>query len=55
MKILLVEDDPGIIHSLTEFLTGEGFSITSLPGQAGKSAKTGRNVCKDRQTSEKTE
>ena len=33
MKILLVEDDPGIIHSLTEFLTGEGFSITSVPGQ----------------------
>ena len=33
MKILLVEDDPGIIYSLTEFLTGEGFSITSVPGQ----------------------
>ena len=33
MKILLVEDDPGIIHSLTEFLTGEGFTITSVPGQ----------------------
>ena len=33
MKILLVEDDPGIIHSLTEFLIGEGFSITSVPGQ----------------------
>ena len=33
MKILLVEDDPGIIHSLTECLTGEGFSITSVPGQ----------------------
>ena len=33
MKILLVEDDTGIIHSLTEFLTGEGFSITSVPGQ----------------------
>ena len=33
MKILLVEDDPGIIHSLTEFLTGEGFSITSVPGR----------------------
>lgn len=32
-KILLVEDDKGIISNLTEFLSGEGFSVKSASGQ----------------------
>lgn len=32
--ILLVEDDKGIVTNLTEFLQKEGFSITSVDGQA---------------------
>ena len=32
-KLLLVEDDPTLIRMLTTFLTGEGFSVTSAPGQ----------------------
>lgn len=33
IRILLVEDDDSIIRSLTEFLTGEGFAISAVPGQ----------------------
>lgn len=32
-KILLVEDDKSIVTNLTEFLSGEGFQVTSVPGQ----------------------
>lgn len=32
-RILLVEDDGTIIRSLTEFLRGEGFAVTSAAGQ----------------------
>ncbi len=32
-KILLVEDDKGIIENLTDFLSGEGFSVTNADGQ----------------------
>lgn len=32
-RILLVEDDPAIISSLTEYLQKEGFSITNVSGQ----------------------
>ena len=32
-KILIVEDDKGIIENLTEFLEGEGFSVVSVNGQ----------------------
>ncbi|MBQ2902465.1 MAG: response regulator transcription factor [Agathobacter sp.] len=32
-KILIVEDDKGIVENLTEFLTNEGFSIASASGQ----------------------
>ena len=34
-NILLVEDDRSIVSGLTEFLTREGFSVRSAPGQAG--------------------
>lgn len=34
-KILLVEDDKGIVNNLTEFLTNEGFAVTSTNGQKG--------------------
>ncbi|MCM1558686.1 MAG: response regulator transcription factor [Butyrivibrio sp.] len=34
-KILLVEDDKGIIANLTEFLTAEGYGVKSASGQAG--------------------
>ena len=33
-KILLVEDDKSIIENLTEFLYGEGYTVTSVSGQA---------------------
>ena len=33
-RILLVEDDPGIVKSLTEFLNAEGFQVASASGQA---------------------
>ena len=33
IHILLVEDDRSIVTNLTEFLTGEGFCITSASGQ----------------------
>jgi len=33
-KILLVEDDKGIVENLTEFLKGEGFQVRSVSGQA---------------------
>jgi len=33
-KILLVEDDKGIVENLTEFLKGEGFQVKSVSGQA---------------------
>ena len=32
-KLLLVEDDPGIVKSLTEFLQSEGFLVDSASGQ----------------------
>ena len=32
-KILIVEDDSAITVSLSEFLTGEGFSVRTAPGQ----------------------
>ncbi len=32
-KILLVEDDKGIVANLTEFLTGEGYEVKSAAGQ----------------------
>lgn len=32
-KIFLVEDDPGIIKNLKEFLAGEGFHVTAVTGQ----------------------
>lgn len=32
-KILVVEDDKGIVENLTEFLTKEGFSVLSANGQ----------------------
>lgn len=32
-RILLVEDDPGIVKSLTEFLNAEGFQVASASGQ----------------------
>lgn len=34
-SILLVEDDRSIVSSLTEFLTRDGFSVQSAPGQSG--------------------
>lgn len=34
-KVLLVEDDAAIVKSLTEFLSSEGFSVASAPGQSG--------------------
>ena len=33
IHILLVEDDKSIVTNLTEFLTGEGFCVTSASGQ----------------------
>lgn len=35
IRILLVEDDPGIISSLTAFLTEEGFAVEQAAGQEG--------------------
>jgi len=32
-KILIVEDDKNIVKNLTEFLSGEGFSVTTAGGQ----------------------
>lgn len=32
-RLLLVEDDGGIVAALSEFLTSEGFSVKSVPGQ----------------------
>ncbi|MBE5766523.1 MAG: response regulator transcription factor [Clostridiales bacterium] len=34
-KILLVEDDKSIVSTLSEFLSTEGFSVKSAPGQSG--------------------
>ena len=33
MRILLVEDDAGIVSNLTEFLHGEGFAVEAAAGQ----------------------
>lgn len=33
-KILLVEDDRGIVANLTEFLTAEGYDVKNASGQA---------------------
>ena len=32
-RILLVEDDAGIVSGLTDFLRSEGFEVESAPGQ----------------------
>lgn len=32
-RLLIVEDDPTLIRTLTGFLTGEGFRVTAVPGQ----------------------
>ena len=37
-RLLLVEDDSTLIRILTSFLTGEGFYVTSAPGQAAAAA-----------------
>lgn len=37
-KLLLVEDDRGIVSNLTEFLNREGYSVKSAPGQSGAMA-----------------
>ncbi len=42
-KILLVEDDKGIVANLTEFLTAEGFAVQSASGQAGALALLEQN------------
>ena len=34
MNVLLVEDDNGIVSSLTDYLSGEGFSVYAANGQA---------------------
>lgn len=34
-KLLLVEDDKGIVTNLTEFLSAEGYCVKSAPGQNG--------------------
>lgn len=34
-KILLIEDDKGIVANLTEFLTAEGYNVKSASGQTG--------------------
>ena len=33
IHLLLIEDDPSIVANLTEFLTGEGFRVSSASGQ----------------------
>lgn len=33
LKILLVEDDPGIVENLSEFLRAEGYALRTAPGQ----------------------
>lgn len=38
VKILLIEDDKNIVSTLSEFLTKEGFSVRSAPGQKSASA-----------------
>ncbi len=42
-RILLVEDSGAIVLSLTDFLRGEGFSVTAVPGQAAAEAALARN------------
>lgn len=37
-QLLLVEDDPTLIRMLTGFLSGEGFSVISAPGQQAAEA-----------------
>lgn len=37
-KLLLVEDDKGIVSNLTDFLYREGYRISSAPGQSGAMA-----------------
>ena len=38
-KILLVEDEPSITATLTEFLAGEGFEVMSVSGETGAVAR----------------
>lgn len=42
-QLLLVEDDPTLIRMLIGFLSGEGFSVISAPGQAA--AETAMDNC----------
>lgn len=44
IKILLVEDDKGIVANLTEFLTAEGYEIKSTSGQSGALKLIGEEV-----------
>ena len=44
LKILLVEDDKGIVSSLTEFLRSEGFETESAAGQADAMDKMKNSV-----------
>ncbi len=37
-RLLLVEDDPAIIRTLTSFLTSENFHVTAVPGQSAAMA-----------------
>ncbi len=43
MRILLAEDDPGIVRTLTEFLEGEGFSVESAESEEGAEALLARS------------
>lgn len=40
--ILLVEDDPSIVSTLSEFLKSEGFSVEAVPGQVEALSEIGR-------------
>lgn len=42
-KILLVEDDNGIVQSLKEYLSGEGFETVSVPGQNDAQAQLAKS------------
>ena len=43
-QILLVEDDPTIVSTLTEFLQSEGFAVTAASGQQAALAAVGQHV-----------
>ncbi len=44
MRILLVEDDAGIVSNLTEFLHGEGFAVDAAAGQTEAQEKLERGT-----------